>query len=189
MTENKNSDGKNKGIRDKLNRREVLNLAWLASLGILVINIGGVTVVFSYPRFKEGEFGGVFTFGKISDLPKIDAPPINITKLKLWLVNTKQGVLALFKVCTHLGCLYGWNDQEFKFICPCHGSQFDNDGDYISGPAPRSLDQFAIQIIDPISGDELASTSEQGGALKLPDNPDAIVLIDTGKIHLGKKHI
>ena len=36
--------------------------------------------------------------------------------------------LVMMGVCTHLGCLYAWRDQEGKFICPCHGSQFEYDG-------------------------------------------------------------
>ena len=48
----------------KVNRREFLNLAWLASLGILSIDLGVVTYFFAMPRFREGEFGGTFTVGR-----------------------------------------------------------------------------------------------------------------------------
>ena len=51
-----------------LNRRELLNYAWLASLGVLLVNIGGISFLFSMPRFKEGEFGGTFSAeGKEAD--------------------------------------------------------------------------------------------------------------------------
>lgn len=42
-------------------------------------------------------------------------------------------------VCTHLGCVVPWNGNENKFMCPCHGSQYDNTGKVVRGPAPRSL--------------------------------------------------
>lgn len=42
-------------------------------------------------------------------------------------------------VCTHLGCVVPWNNSENKFICPCHGSQYDNTGKVVRGPAPLSL--------------------------------------------------
>jgi hypothetical protein len=48
----------------ELNRREFLNIAWLSSLGFLTLGLGGVTVLFSLPRFREGEFGGIFTYGR-----------------------------------------------------------------------------------------------------------------------------
>lgn len=171
----------------KVNRQEFLNIAWLASLGFLTIGLSGVTLIFSWPRFREGEFGGLTLPLPVANLPEIGSAPENNPKIKLWLSNTNEGVMALYKVCPHLGCLFAWNDAEFKFICPCHGSQYENDGDYISGPAPRSLDRFAIRILDE-NGDTLAETPEDGGPVPLPDNPNAVLVIDTGKRILGETH-
>ncbi len=42
-------------------------------------------------------------------------------------------------ICTHLGCVVPWNVAENKFMCPCHGSQYDNTGKVVRGPAPKSL--------------------------------------------------
>lgn len=42
-------------------------------------------------------------------------------------------------VCTHLGCVVPWNGSENKFMCPCHGSQYDQTGKVVRGPAPLSL--------------------------------------------------
>jgi cytochrome b6-f complex iron-sulfur subunit len=42
-------------------------------------------------------------------------------------------------VCTHLGCVVPWNAGQNRFICPCHGSQYDNTGKVVRGPAPLSL--------------------------------------------------
>ena len=170
-----------------ISRREALNFAWLASLGFLMVNLGGVGFLFAMPRFKEGEFGGTLTLGKASDLPPVGSPPVNYPKVKLWLSNTESGVVALYKVCTHLGCLYNWNDQENKFICPCHGSQFESDGDYILGPAPRALDRFVVQAVDPLSGEVLAE-AEEGQPMPLPDNPDALIRVDTGRKVVGERH-
>ena len=39
-------------------------------------------------------------------------------------------------VCTHLGCVVPWNKAENKFICPCHGSQYNSQGKVVRGPAP-----------------------------------------------------
>ena len=172
----------------KINRREFLNFAWLASLGFLTVNMAGLTYFFSMPRFKEGEFGGVVTVGKSSELPDPTAGPANFPKVKFWLSNSDQGLTAIYKVCTHLGCLYNWKDQEDKFVCPCHGSQFTKQGEYIQGPAPRSLDRFSIQVVDPASGEVLATSPEDGSPLPLPDNPDAIIRVDTGSRITGKTH-
>ena len=42
-------------------------------------------------------------------------------------------------VCTHLGCVVPWNASEEKFMCPCHGSQYNAEGKVVRGPAPLSL--------------------------------------------------
>lgn len=173
--------------REPVNRREFLNFAWLASLGFLSLNIAGVTFLFALPRFKEGEFGGRIRIGKISELPESGSPPVNYPKVKLWLSNTTEGVAALYKVCTHLGCLYNWRDLEDKFVCPCHGSQFEDNGQFIQGPAPRSLDQFVVQIVDPDSGAVLDESSDTS-PLPLPDNPNAELWVDTGRRIQGKPH-
>jgi cytochrome b6-f complex iron-sulfur subunit len=173
--------------KKSVNRREFLNFAWLASLGFLTLNIAGVTFLFALPRFKEGEFGGRIRISKISELPEAGTPPVNYPKVKLWLSNTDEGVSALYKVCTHLCCLYNWRDLEDKFVCPCHGSQFHDTGQYIQGPAPRSLDQFVVQIVDPTSGAVLVESSDTT-PLPLPDNPDAEVWVDTGRRIQGPAH-
>jgi cytochrome b6-f complex iron-sulfur subunit len=167
----------------QVNRREFLNLAWLASLGFLVVDLGAVTYFFSLPRFKEGEFGGAFTLGSLTDLPAVGTPPVNNPKGKFWLTRPEGGgVLALYKVCTHLGCLYSWLSEEDKFRCPCHGSQFRYDGSYIQGPAPRSLDRFVVQAVDPDTGEVIAETDPDSGApLSLPADSPAIIRVDTGR--------
>lgn len=46
---------------------------------------------------------------------------------------------ALNSICTHLGCVVPWNPNANKFICPCHGSQYDQTGKVVRGPAPLPL--------------------------------------------------
>ncbi|CAL5390649.1 unnamed protein product [Camellia sinensis] len=59
-----------------------------------------------------------------------------------YLVVENDRSLATFginAVCTHLGCVVPWNSAENKFICPCHGSQYNNQGRVVRGPAPLIL--------------------------------------------------
>lgn len=53
--------------------------------------------------------------------------------------DSKLEKFAINAICTHLGCVVPWNKAENKFMCPCHGSQYDYQGKVIRGPAPKSL--------------------------------------------------
>ncbi|MFN2203042.1 MAG: ubiquinol-cytochrome c reductase iron-sulfur subunit [Caldilineaceae bacterium] len=137
--------------KSDMNRREFLTYAWGAALGLLALEGGVLAFQFMYPRFKAGEFGGVFTVGPESALPAPTAAPQPNPAGKFWLVTTEENEpKALYMVCTHLGCLYQWVESNFRFECPCHGSKYTHDGFYIEGPAPRSLDYFETDIVDGI---------------------------------------
>ena len=59
-----------------------------------------------------------------------------------YIVVENEGTIANYginAVCTHLGCVVPWNAAENKFMCPCHGSQYNNEGKVVRGPAPLSL--------------------------------------------------
>lgn len=133
--------------RKEMNRREFLTYTWGGAMGLLALEAVAGLFFFMMPRFKAGEFGGVFFIGPESSLPPTDAAPEPFTAGKFWLVNTvDEGPKALYMVCTHLGCLYKWAPSNNRFECPCHGSKFTREGFYIEGPAPRSLDHFVVTI-------------------------------------------
>ena len=45
--------------------------------------------------------------------------------------------LVVVGVCTHMGCIPGKDDDGW--LCPCHGSVYDNSGRILHGPAPKNL--------------------------------------------------
>lgn len=178
----------------RVSRREFLNYAWLASIALFAAQTVGASLWFAFPNFKAGQFGGEFPIGDApSALPPVNDPPKPYTDGKFWLVNVdtqaadgtpQKGIMAIYKVCTHLGCLYDWQTVTGRFECPCHGSKFTLAGDYIEGPARRSLDRFVIKVVD-ASGTVLAQTDEKGGPLDITGNENAQLIIDTGAKILG----
>lgn len=182
-----------------LTRREFLYYVWGSSMAVFLAGAGGVTIWFALPRFREGEFGGVFII-PIEDIPAPDSIPKPFADGRFWLVNIgdqtlddprqpedyelNPGIRALYMVCVHLGCLYRWVPVNDRFECPCHGSKYLRSSARISGPANRNLDQFLMQVLD-ASGNVLVQTeatwpgSREGTALPVP--PGAVALrIDTG---------
>ncbi len=60
----------------------------------------------------------------------------------------EMGEFGLNAICTHLGCVVPWDSGANKFICPCHGSQYDTNGKVVRGPAPLSLALAHVDIED-----------------------------------------
>lgn len=59
---------------------------------------------------------------------------------KVGAYRDSDGVLHVVRPsCTHLGCDLEFNNGDRIWECPCHGSQFDIDGNVIHGPACKNL--------------------------------------------------
>jgi cytochrome b6-f complex iron-sulfur subunit len=126
-------------------RREFLYYIWGASIALLLGETTAGLIWFALPRFKEGTFGGIFNFPP-DKVPAAQTPPVNIAEGRFWISHPERGLVVLYGVCTHLGCLPKWSESNFRFECPCHGSKYQLDGTYIEGPAPRSLDRFLTTL-------------------------------------------
>src|SRR3546814_13837000 len=48
-------------------------------------------------------------------------------------------VHSVSAVCSHMGCIFGWNETDRTWDCPCHGSRFELSGELIPGPATQPL--------------------------------------------------
>jgi quinol---cytochrome c reductase iron-sulfur subunit, bacillus type len=86
------------------------------------------------------------------------------------LLGDRPSFTIMSSRCTHVGCPTQPNGPLFAaqrkaertnggevglvptqpsgFGCPCHGSQFDNEGNRTAGPAPRALDRYQFSIRD-----------------------------------------
>lgn len=187
-----------------MTRREFLYYIWGASMALFTAEFTGLLIWFAIPRFREGEFGGAFKI-PVDELSGINELPVDRPDGRFWLVNldTREpndrmfrtddetddiiGVAAIYKVCTHLGCIYAWNAPNQRFECPCHGSKYRLDGRRIESPAPRTLDRFSIAFLD--AEDTVLAESSIGQIegsdaflpLDINDHPNtAFIRIDTG---------
>eukprot|EP00403_Amphidinium_massartii_P034342 CAMPEP_0178433030 /NCGR_PEP_ID=MMETSP0689_2-20121128/32695_1 /TAXON_ID=160604 /ORGANISM="Amphidinium massartii, Strain CS-259" /LENGTH=235 /DNA_ID=CAMNT_0020055045 /DNA_START=71 /DNA_END=778 /DNA_ORIENTATION=+ len=144
--------GEYKGFVPDMQRRTLMNLVCVAATAIPVVVLGGGYLYFFYPPIPADTGAGV-------DVGDINGNAIKLTDwmkthktndrelvqgLKgapFYLVTTDTGVkdFAIGATCTHLGCVVPWQKSVNKFCCPCHGSQYDENGMVVRGPAPLSL--------------------------------------------------
>ena len=115
---------------------------------------------FFYPKQNSNNNDGIIAKDKIGDdvilnnwLKNNPAPSRNLVQgLKgdpYYLISINDSSIekyAINAVCTHLGCVVPWNKAQNKFMCPCHGSQYNNEGKVIRGPAPKSLSLAKVDI-------------------------------------------
>jgi len=59
-------------------------------------------------------------------------------------INQKQSINVLSSHCTHLGCIIN-KEENGKLICPCHGSEFDLEGNAVKGPAYKPLPSYPFE--------------------------------------------
>lgn len=128
-----------------LSRRDFLKLTWAFFGGVVAVETAGVFLAYLQPRLAEGEFGSVITAGLVDDFPANSVT--HIPNGRFYIVRIGDGgFLAVYHRCTHLGCTVPWDATAQKFVCPCHNSQFDQQGTVENPPAPRPLDLFALTI-------------------------------------------
>ncbi len=155
-------------------RRKFLNRAVLGLFGGGFLGTMGVSMLaFMWPKLRGG-FGSKINIGPISDLRAKVIPgdgtikPLFVAEAQSWLVPMESslipgssfeglpviaggdggdtGLMALWQKCVHLGCRVPECSSSQGFECPCHGSKYNFHGEYDSGPAPRNLDRFSLEI-------------------------------------------
>jgi cytochrome b6-f complex iron-sulfur subunit len=150
-------------------RRQFFNRSLLAGTGLGLGAFGVSALAFLWPNASTG-FGGKINVGSQADIqsafdnkqpyynataktyivpyPKADLP--KAAKVPAYtapiLAGMKEGYVALYQKCVHLGCRVPWCQTSQWFECPCHGSKYNRVGEKQAGPAPRGLDRFVFEV-------------------------------------------
>ena len=127
-----------------MTRRNFLWLGWAAFVGFLGAG-AAATARFFFPNVIY-EPSQKFNAGpaKSYEIGIVDTRWL--IEQRMWIVRTSGGFYALWARCTHLGCTPNWFADQNRFRCPCHGSNYNLDGDVIAGPAPRALWRAKIEM-------------------------------------------
>merc|ERR1719284_1412999 len=159
-----------------MNKRVTMNaILLLGGVGPVVTALGVPFVLFFIPKSSGGGGGSIAALDRNGDAVTVDGwlkehganSKALVQGLKgdaTYLLTDADKKIADFginAVCTHLGCTVPWNAAENKFMCPCHGSQYNNQGKVVRGPAPLSLALAHVEAtsgevkLQPVDGDGL----------------------------------
>ena len=153
-------------------RRHFFNVALLSVVGLSVASFGTACLAFLWPLQGLGGFGGTVNVGKLSDIlagiasypgifyasaarayiVRYPQDPVDLAKAKkvykpaIYKDMSELGLVALYQRCVHLGCRVPFCKSSQWFECPCHGSKYNQAGEYELGPAPNGLQRFPVKI-------------------------------------------
>mmetsp|Transcript_75762 Transcript_75762/g.181129 ORF Transcript_75762/g.181129 Transcript_75762/m.181129 type:complete len:219 (+) Transcript_75762:58-714(+) len=163
--------GEYTGFVPDLQRRQLMNFVLVTTAGIPVLVALGCYLWYFVPPVAGGGSGATLAGDQegnpitleswVKSHKENDRELVQGLKGEpYYLISTADNIkdFALLSVCTHLGCVVPWSKSNNKFCCPCHGSQYDENGKVVRGPAPLSL--------------ALAHTTTQDGKLALTPWPE-----------------
>lgn len=143
----------------KTSRRKFLNfiiggglLGWMASV---------VYPIFSYlipPKIPEAVVNSIKA-GSTNDFPSNTGKIVKFGRKPVILIRTDTGEFRAFTAtCTHLDCIVQYRQDIKQIWCACHNGIYDLNGRNVSGPPPRPLDEYKVNIVN----DEIVIINELG---------------------------
>jgi cytochrome b6-f complex iron-sulfur subunit len=138
-------EGTNDGL---IGRRRFIRLVVGCSIVSLSPLVVTPVVGFLIPRKTEGAgTGGRTLAGTTTDIPPGSGKVVAMGSSPVIVINTESGVKAFSAVCTHLGCIVGYDSTAKAIICPCHDGRFNPaTGAVVSGPPPAPLKPITVAV-------------------------------------------
>ncbi|MDH3198842.1 MAG: Rieske (2Fe-2S) protein [Candidatus Krumholzibacteria bacterium] len=120
-------------------------LGWLGSVLYPVISY------LRPPHVPEADVN-VVKAGLASEFPVNSGQIVKFGRKPVILIRTDTGSFrALSATCTHLDCIVQYRTDLKQIWCACHNGLYDTTGRNISGPPPRPLEQYQVNLV----GDEI----------------------------------
>ena len=132
---------------DGIKRRTFLDL-------VLGAGLASTAVSFVYPLWRylippaaaEPATNSVIA-GKVTDFKVNSGAVVKFGAKPAIVVRTPDGEFRAFSaVCTHLECTVQYKTETSQIWCACHNGLYDLTGNVISGPPPRPLENFTVNL-------------------------------------------
>lgn len=135
------------GSNQNMDRRDLLKGAaagvGLSILGGAVLSTGGCAEAPDKEKLPLTTTG-VVNIGHPADFPAGTVSNKLMLTYGIAISNDAGTITAIRPKCTHRGCIASWDWTKNLFICPCHGSHFDIEGQPVKGPAKKNLARIPV---------------------------------------------
>lgn len=99
------------------------------------------------PPMPEANVNSVTAGNALNFAPNSSAI-IKFGRKPVILIRKDDGEFRAFEAtCTHLDCIVQYKRDAKQITCACHNGIYDMNGLNVSGPPPRPLQQYDVQII------------------------------------------
>ena len=99
------------------------------------------------PEVAEAKVSAVKA-GLAADFPNNSSQIVKFGRKPVILIRTESGEFRAFEAtCTHLDCIVQYRSDLKQIWCACHNGLYDTRGRNVSGPPPRPLEEFAVNIV------------------------------------------
>ncbi len=122
---------------------------------LLGTSLGGLVAAVAYPVVRyiippevpEAAVSSVVLPFEATDLAPNSGRIFKFGSKPGLLIKTASGELRAFSAeCTHLDCTVQYRDDLSHIWCACHNGHYDEAGVNISGPPPRPLTAYAVNV-------------------------------------------
>ncbi|HSE18730.1 MAG TPA: Rieske 2Fe-2S domain-containing protein [Pyrinomonadaceae bacterium] len=159
-----------KAAKTDLSRRKLISRI---GLGATLLAIGGQAYAFLRSLVPNVLYENPQRF-KVGTIDRFSQGPQFIDEKRVFIFRDKNTFHCISSTCTHLGCTVKMNrlsqpktvsvrgrqiNEQVEFACPCHGSKYYGDGTNYSGPAPKPLPHYKLEIA-PEDGQLIVDTSQ-----------------------------
>jgi Rieske Fe-S protein len=131
-------------------RRSVLNWFLGSAVGGLLVAVAYPVLRFISPPAEPEAATDQVEAGATND-PELLENGFKIVRFgvePVILIRVSEGDFRAFSAtCTHLDCIVEYQKDHSRIWCNCHNGEYDLNGRNVSGPPPKPLEPYQVNLV------------------------------------------
>jgi len=136
-------------LEKKTSRRNFIDIILGTALVTWLMTVIYPIIKFLVPPEDTVVYVNSVEAGTISEFPPSSSKIIRFGRKPVIVMRKNNGEFsALGATCTHLDCTVQFKSDTEQIWCACHNGLFDTRGKNISGPPPKPLSSYHVNLKD-----------------------------------------